>query len=184
VTTLVDQTVEEFEQIIDFAWELHACAHKTNTVIAKGRARNSLRERLEPNAAIIVAWKRKRAEYEGRMRVTAETMFRYQIDTALAHSPIDPLVRGCPAGKLTCGILENGDIVPCSFFPDLVVGNVLRDGFSQVWRDSPELAQIRTARGYPACASCPHTANCGGCRARADSSGPDSSCCGLKRERA
>ncbi len=86
---------------------------------------------------------------------------------------------GCGAGRIYCSIERNGDIQPCVFLP-ITVGNVLKDGFLNVWHNNEILEKLRDRENY-ACSDCPYRYICGGCRARAyayygDISGPDPSC--------
>ncbi len=86
---------------------------------------------------------------------------------------------GCGAGRIYCSIEHNGDIQPCVFLP-IVVGNVLKDGFLNVWQNNELLNRLRD-RDHYACSQCPYRYICGGCRARAyayygDPLGPDPSC--------
>lgn len=76
-------------------------------------------------------------------------------------------IGGCGAGRLYCAIEHNGDIQPCVFMP-IRVGNVLEDGFMNVWQNSNMLKQLRDREILEgACSSCKYKYICGGCRARA-----------------
>ena len=86
---------------------------------------------------------------------------------------------GCGAGRIYCSIEHNGDVYPCVFLP-IRVGNVLKDGFLNIWHKSPILNILRD-RDHYACSSCSYRYICGGCRARAyayfgDIKAPDPSC--------
>jgi len=86
---------------------------------------------------------------------------------------------GCGAGRIYCSIEHNGDIQPCVFLP-IKVGNVLRDGFLNVWYNNEILHELRD-RDHYACSHCEYRYICGGCRARAyayygNVSAPDPSC--------
>ncbi len=86
---------------------------------------------------------------------------------------------GCGAGRIYCSIEHNGDIQPCVFLP-IKVGNVLRDGFLNVWYNNEILHELRDRDNY-ACSHCEYRYICGGCRARAYAyygsiSAPDPSC--------
>ena len=101
---------------------------------------------------------------------------------------------GCGAGRLYCAIEPNGDIKPCVFFPtnkEMVLGNVLKDDFEEVWDSNPLLWKLRTRENLETyvvngetvgCGSCPDRYICGGCRARAyayfdgDVNAPDIGC--------
>jgi len=86
---------------------------------------------------------------------------------------------GCGAGRIYCSIEHNGDVQPCVFLP-IKVGNVLRDGFLNIWHNNPILQTLRD-RDHYACSKCPYRYICGGCRARAYAyfgsiKAPDPSC--------
>ena len=86
---------------------------------------------------------------------------------------------GCGAGRLYCCLEPNGDIKPCVFFPtnnDTVLGNILKDGFDEIWDNHPLLWKLRKRENLEdymvdgkkvGCGSCPDKYVCGGCRARA-----------------
>ncbi|WP_305045680.1 GeoRSP system radical SAM/SPASM protein [Geoalkalibacter sp.] len=77
------------------------------------------------------------------------------------------LVKGSSCGKLSLHLRPNGDITPCGFIP-LVVGNILRDDFDQIWYHSPVLNAMRNKEAKGKCGGCESFADClGGCTARA-----------------
>ncbi len=90
-------------------------------------------------------------------------------------------VGGCGAGRAYCAIDHNGDIYPCVFLP-IKVGNALKDGFVNVWKNSELFNAFRDRDSDKHFASkCPFRYVCGGCRARAyaytgDPLGPDPGC--------
>ena len=104
-----------------------------------------------------------------------------------AAKALTEFIGGCGAGRIYCSIEHNGDIQPCVFLP-IKVGNVLKDGFVNVWKNSKVLNELRD-RDAPdyACSSCPFKYVCGGCRARAyayygDIKAPDPGCILMKDE--
>lgn len=74
--------------------------------------------------------------------------------------------RGCLAGTSYCCILPNGDVHPCPYLP-LEVGNVRKEKFSELWKNSPVFLKMRTLEYAGYCGPCANKASCGGCRARA-----------------
>ncbi len=90
-------------------------------------------------------------------------------------------VGGCGAGRAYCAVDHNGDIYPCVFLP-IKVGNALKDGFVNVWKNSELFNAFRDRDSEKHFASkCPFKYVCGGCRARAyaytgDPLGPDPGC--------
>jgi len=91
------------------------------------------------------------------------------------------LVKGSICGKLSLAIKTNGDITPCGFIP-IVIGNIVRDDFGEVWRNAPLLAKMRHKEPSGKCGACDHYSDClGGCSARAlaltgDINNPDPHC--------
>ncbi len=81
--------------------------------------------------------------------------------------PLADFIGGCGAGRNYCGIEHNGDIEPCVFLP-IKVGNALKDGFENVWRNSQLFNILRDRSNLKnGCGKCPYKYVCGGCRARA-----------------
>ncbi|MBM4310742.1 MAG: heme b synthase [Deltaproteobacteria bacterium] len=77
------------------------------------------------------------------------------------------MTRGCLAGSGVCFISHLGDVQPCGYLP-LVAGNVLRDGFKNIWENSELFLALRdTDRLSGKCGACGYRLVCGGCRARA-----------------
>jgi AdoMet-dependent heme synthase len=70
----------------------------------------------------------------------------------------------CSAGHTACYISPYGDVFPCVQFP-LPSGNVRRQKFLDIWRHSPELAEVRSirARDLPTCSTCAHVGTCTRC---------------------
>jgi radical SAM protein with 4Fe4S-binding SPASM domain len=70
----------------------------------------------------------------------------------------------CSAGHTACYVSPYGDVYPCVQFP-LPSGNVRRMKFIDIWRDSPQLREVRsiTLRDMPSCSQCTHGATCTRC---------------------
>lgn len=84
-------------------------------------------------------------------------------------------VYGCSAGERFLVVLPNGDVYPCSHDVDAEhrVGNVLRDDFAALWKESEVLNEFRAFRDHPAflrttCGRCQVKRACGGCRVLAE----------------
>jgi radical SAM protein with 4Fe4S-binding SPASM domain len=94
-------------------------------------------------------------------------------------------IGGCGAGRFYMSLEPNGDMFPCVFFPHeeaVKVGNLFKDNFEDIWRNSRLLWQIRDKdRLAENCGRCNFRYTCGGCRARAynyfkDILAPDPGC--------
>jgi AdoMet-dependent heme synthase len=70
----------------------------------------------------------------------------------------------CSAGHTACYVSPYGDVYPCVQFP-LPSGNVRQLKFVDIWRDSPQLKEVRsiTLRDMPSCSQCTHGAACTRC---------------------
>lgn len=70
----------------------------------------------------------------------------------------------CSAGHTACYVSPYGDVYPCVQFP-LPSGNVRRTKFVEIWRDSPQLKEVRsiTLRDMPTCSKCTHGSTCTRC---------------------
>lgn len=75
--------------------------------------------------------------------------------------------QGCTAGVNVVSITPNGGVKPCAMMP-VVVDNVRRRPFSEIWLRNPLLNKLRdrsNVKGW--CASCRFVTECGGRRSRA-----------------
>jgi AdoMet-dependent heme synthase len=70
----------------------------------------------------------------------------------------------CSAGHTSCYISPYGDLFPCVQFP-LPSGNVRRERFIDIWRNSAALAEVRSirARDLVTCSACAHVGSCSRC---------------------
>ncbi|HTX14563.1 MAG TPA: radical SAM protein [Candidatus Baltobacteraceae bacterium] len=70
----------------------------------------------------------------------------------------------CSAGHTSCYVSPYGDVYPCVQFP-LTCGNVRRERFLEIWRNSPQLAEVRSIRlkNLTTCSSCTHAGSCTRC---------------------
>jgi len=184
VTTLISQSIDDYISIIDLSYELGASSHKTNTVIAQGVAKA---QRSTTNIhyldKYIDTWNKKRLEYKGKFKVLAETMFKLQFNPEYIYNIAEKgfISDGCPAGILTCSIKEDGDVIPCSFFPDYILGNIINEKFEEIWFTNEKLNKLIERDKFIECGTCNYVNHCGGCRARAFSEtnniqGFDSNC--------
>jgi radical SAM protein with 4Fe4S-binding SPASM domain len=71
---------------------------------------------------------------------------------------------GCSAGFTHCYIAPDGDVYPCVQFP-LLCGNLRQRSFAEIWRDSPQLKEVRALRNLdlPVCSECSHLSMCSRC---------------------
>ncbi len=71
----------------------------------------------------------------------------------------------CNAGIYVAGIMANGDIGACLDIerrPETVFGNILRDDFTEVWKQGFQIFRRHPGEDNAACRACEHYAFCGG----------------------
>jgi radical SAM protein with 4Fe4S-binding SPASM domain len=91
-------------------------------------------------------------------------------------------IGGCGCGRLYCAIQPNGDVTPCVFMPQCVIGDLRKSSFSEIWQESELLGKLRSRELLEgSCGSCGYKLVCGGCRARSlgyfeDFAAPDPGC--------
>ncbi len=75
--------------------------------------------------------------------------------------------KGCIAGQTICFVNSEGNVLPCSYFPESA-GNVFDKSLKEIWETSPLFEDLRDFRRYEGkCGVCKYLKVCGGCRARA-----------------
>ncbi|HEX6939904.1 MAG TPA: radical SAM protein [Longimicrobiales bacterium] len=121
-------------------------------------------------------------EYRGRMMVRSKCgpqIMRHAME-ADTDSPLLNYGTRCPCGVHYCRITPEGKVTPCPYTP-VVAGDLRRERFGDVWRDSPVFRRLRRDAPGGKCGRCEYREVCGGCRARAyaetgDLMGEDRSC--------
>lgn len=70
----------------------------------------------------------------------------------------------CSAGHSYCYISPYGDVYPCVQFP-LPCGNVRKQKFLDIWRNSTQFNEVRSirTRDLPTCSACAHAGTCTRC---------------------
>lgn len=77
------------------------------------------------------------------------------------------ITKGCLAGTAVCFVSHEGDVFPCGYLP-VAAGNVRKQDFADIWRDSGIFNQFRDPGSLTGkCGRCEYKMVCSGCRARA-----------------
>jgi radical SAM protein with 4Fe4S-binding SPASM domain len=185
-TTVTKRNLVEVPLIVDKAEELGAMLFMNYNFIPTGRGAAIKEEDLTPTEREeVLTWmmrqigKRKlnllstACQYSricagaGKLSLTHFDTFGQDQQIAESAQFLSEFVGGCGTSRLYCAIEPNGDIEPCVFIP-IVLGNIIRDDFLEIWHKHPVLSAIRNRsnfKGY--CGVCEHRNICGGCRARA-----------------
>ncbi len=90
--------------------------------------------------------------------------------------------RYCGAGRTVFAVNPYGDVYPCVALP-LVLGNLMKDNFARIWKDSPPIIRLREREDVLAaeCEECDLLEKCAVCRALSFLEGGDTA--SLSRER-
>ncbi len=207
-TTATRFNYEEIPAMIEFAEKLGVNWFMLYNFVPTGRGINIIESDLTPDERediLKVCWNKMKTGTDVLSTAPQFARIAQEIETSEAqivpthfYNPTLPgrlkrladFIGGCGAGRFYISLEPNGDIFPCVFFPheDAVrVGNLFKDDFEELWRNSKLLWQIRDKDKLAEnCGSCEFRYTCGGCRARAysyfkDILAPDPGCI-LNRE--
>lgn len=152
VMTLTKQTAPHAPRLIELAnsWGVYMVQFQSFKQYGNANL-NLLRLNMSrPNwLAAFRAIEAKRAAIEA-------TGSKLKVDLGLDSDPVLAAEIGLPSvlKKCICGIHSvtikpNGDIVPCSFVPE-IIGNILQHStLLQIWQESPVLRRLRTGSSSP-----------------------------------
>jgi radical SAM protein with 4Fe4S-binding SPASM domain len=172
VTTLINQSYDEYKKIIDFSYKLWSNAHKTNLMISQWQG-TDLEVNYYENSKVldnyVQIFKIQREKYKNKMNVIWESMFLISIGENIIDNDKnkpDILKLWCPAWFTTSAITELWEVLPCPFFSELEVWNINNDSFKNIWNNSTILNKIRNRDDIKWCNTCSFKSRCWWCRAR------------------
>ena len=190
----------EVRDMIEFAISLGAGCFAHFNFIPAGRGKGMIAEDISPQQREELLVLLNEYMQSGRIGIisTAPQLGR----VCLVHAPVDTgratcshagsgsgakarvvakYLGGCGAGRTYVCIEPNGDVTPCVYMPNRVMGNLRQKGLIEIFRNGfYDLLNDRKQRtGH--CGVCDFSDYCGGCRARADAyfgtmTAPDPGC--------
>ncbi|MFW6180181.1 MAG: radical SAM protein [Spirochaetota bacterium] len=105
-------------------------------------------------------------------------VFHYTADSGNDLSGIIQYAGGCGAGRVYAAVQPNGLVSPCVFMPDVIIGDLRKNGLKHIWQSSGVCKQLCDREHFSF--DCDYRTVCGGCRARAHAygslTGPDPGC--------
>lgn len=185
-TTVTKQNLAEVPSIVDMAEDLGAMLFINYNFIPTGRGAAMKEKDLSPKEREdLLTWmageigKRKvnllstACQYSricasvDKLSLTHFDTFGQNRELAKSAQFLAEFIGGCGTSRLYCALEPNGDIEPCVFIP-IVLGNILRDDFLEIWHHHSVFQTIRKREDFKLyCGICEHRNICGGCRARA-----------------
>ena len=186
-TTATRSNYDEIENIIDFAEKLGVDRFIEFNFIPTGRGRFAAAEDLTPEQREKMLRMLYRRSKTSNIEIfsTAPQYARLAVESIINHTgeeisftfygghmkgktlELAEFISGCGAGRLYCAISSSGKVRPCVFMP-IVVGDLKKDRFSDIWKNAPVFRSLRTRKDAKGrCASCTYRYVCGGCRSRA-----------------
>jgi radical SAM protein with 4Fe4S-binding SPASM domain len=203
-TFLSKENYEEIEKFVDFSKELGVKYFAAFDYKPTGRAKGITEYDLAPEQRELTLEKlaRRAIEEADKKGVTifstAPQFGRKTLEISKEYgknygssghygflsgvSSLLDFIGGCGAGRAYIALQENGDITPCVYMPDLVVGNIKKDSFEKIWKENETFQTLRNREKLQGhCNICENKYVCGGCRARAygyfgDITYPDPGC--------
>ncbi len=164
-TTVTRQNEDQVLAITDLAIELGAVGHHVFFLVPTGRGVDLAEDMLQAARyeQLLEALLRRQQEIELEIKPTCAPQF---VRLAEQQHLATRFTMGCLAGRTYCVITPNGEVHPCPYLP-LPAGNLHRERFADVWRNSPIFATFREGPLEGLCGTCRWSRRCFGCRARA-----------------
>jgi len=200
-TTITRMNSHEVEDIITLSEKLGAQRFTHFNFIPTGRGRNIVDLDLSPQERYKLLKTLYRRASSSKIEVVSTApqfaMVALQESSGETVSPthfymgkgrkwglqvLAEFIGGCGSGRLYCAIQPNGDITPCVFIPQFVVGNLRKEDFLEIWNESEVFKDFQNRELLKgACKDCEFKLVCGGCRARSlgyfnDFKAPDVGC--------
>ena len=184
-TTVTARNVDEVEPLLRLAAEVGAVAYDVFMLVPVGRGEDLADVELSaPAQERLLNWlyeQYRRAPIP--VKATCAPHFQ-RILRQRGESEgirVDTTSRGCLAGRSFVFIGNTGEVQPCGYLP-IRCGNVLAEGFAEIWKTSEVFRKLRDDGALSGkCGRCEYVEVCGGCRARAyagtgDYLGPEPFC--------
>jgi heme b synthase len=177
-TTVTKTNLDQIPRILTLAETLGAVAHHIFLLVPTGRGKYIVDQEIDAREyEETLNWFYDQRD-KTRLQLKATCAPHYhrilrqrakaENKTVTFHSHgLDAVTRGCLAGSGFCFISHRGVVQPCGFL-DLNCGDVSRQPFGEIWRNSAQLKTLRDANQLKGkCGVCEYRRLCGGCRARA-----------------
>jgi len=169
-TVVSEDNIQDLENIVGLCIDFNVDFYRMIGMVYSGRGKKAFMN------DIYLDIERRIDEVRSKFleKLTIYTSKKGENNTELmdAHFiPIPGQRKLCPAGVIQLHIDSDGNILPCSYYEELSLGNISHDSIQDVWYHSEELKNIRCVEEFhhPVCEECSSRENCyeAGCRAEA-----------------
>lgn len=177
-TTVTRHNADNIEEILSMAVDLGSVAHHIFLLVPTGRAKDMENQEIDARRyEDLLHWfYNMRDKTPLHLKATCAPHY-YRILRQEAHKKgekidfdtygMDAMTRGCLGGTSFCFISYDGIVQPCGYL-ELNCGDLKKDPFDKVWKDSKIFKDLRDFNSYKGkCGKCEYRKFCGGCRARA-----------------
>lgn len=187
-TTITKDNVKELEKILEIAINSGAVAFHPFLLVPTGRARKIIDKELSPEEyentlKFIYSLQKKTSilfkptcapHYHriiSRGGVTPPLHYASFKDKdshkKILSNSLHHLTKGCMGGQSFAFVSHIGKVQICGFL-DLECGDIRKEPFNKIWKESEIFNQLRDSKKYKGkCGICEYLTICGGCRARA-----------------
>lgn len=177
-TTITKTNLDQIPAIQQLAVDLGAVAHHIFLLVPTGRGKYILDQEItsaEYEATLNWFYDQKEKTTLQLKATCAPHYYRIlrqrakeegKTVTFQSHG-LDAVTRGCLGGTGFCFISHRGIVQPCGFL-DVNCGDVTRESFVEIWKNSKVFQELRNFNELKGkCGVCEYKRVCGGCRARA-----------------
>ena len=167
-TTITRGNRDQLGELVEWAANAGAVCFNLYFLVETGRGEGMRGLAPEENDAVLAELVELGKRYRGAMMVRSkcQPQIMRHVYEADPDSPLLHYATRCPCGVQYCRITPEGKVTPCPYLP-AEAGDLRRQGFAEVWNDSPVFAAIRGGGLGGRCGRCEYREVCGGCRARA-----------------
>ncbi|ETR71104.1 MAG: radical SAM domain-containing protein [Candidatus Magnetoglobus multicellularis str. Araruama] len=177
-TTVTQQNLDTMESIQQLAVNLGAVAHHIFLLVPTGRGKyiadQSISATEYEQALNWFYCQREKTSIELKAtcaphyyRILRQNAKKEGKTVSFQTHGLDAVTRGCLGGTHFCFISHIGIVQPCGFL-DLNCGDVTKQNFDDIWRQSSIFKSLRDYDQLKGkCGACEYRKFCGGCRARA-----------------
>lgn len=133
-TVITTQNIEVLDKIVEFTIALGCTGISLRKMKMQGNA-------LE-NQTLQLNEKQVKFLYE-LIPSLKEKYSNFLIDFGYGSKIIEGIDNGCTCGKTSLGIMPNGNMIPCVYNENLIIGNAVSTPIDEVWTNSNELNYLR-----------------------------------------